>query len=76
MLQLKEEIKLRVKEDQELQLKIAKAFLKKNIVTVQRWLKSNSQMLTLQITQDIIRKHLGLTKDVELIEPITESIRA
>lgn len=77
MLQLKEEFKQRIKDDQELQLKIAKAFAKKNIVTVQRWVRANSRVLTLPTTLDIIRKHESLTKDVELTEEVdSQPVRA
>ena len=65
---LKPDIKKSINYDQELQLKIAKALHKRNIVTVQRWVKSDHPYLTLEPVQDIIRKHLKLSEDTVLID--------
>ncbi len=65
---LKGEYRQRIKEDQALQLKIAQAFSKKNIVTVQRWNAKQSPILTSKTVLDILREHIGLTEDVELTE--------
>lgn len=72
-IKLKTEVKQWIKEDQELQLLIAKAFYKKNIVTVQRWLQSDREILAGNIVLDIIRKYKGLKKDVELTESTQEA---
>lgn len=69
---LKAEVKQWIKDDQELQLKIAKAFFKKNIVTVRRWLKSDNKILTIQMVLDIIREHKGLNKKEELTEVVSD----
>jgi hypothetical protein len=65
---LKTQFKQRIKEDQELQLKIAKLLGKRNIVTVQRWIGDDNPLLTIPGVLDIIREHIGLEKDVELTE--------
>lgn len=65
-LQLKPEVKSMIQSDQELQLKIAKKFHKRNIVTVQRWVKGNHPLLTEKETLDIIRDHCNLSQEVEL----------
>lgn len=63
---LKPEAKQWIKEDQELQLLIAKLFDKRNIITVQRWLANDNPVLTLPGVLDIIRKHKGISEEVEL----------
>jgi hypothetical protein len=71
-IKLKTEVKQWIKDDQELQLKIAKAFFKKNIVTVQRWLRSDNQMLTTSMVLEIIREHKGMNKKEELTEVVSD----
>jgi hypothetical protein len=69
---LKSEVKQWIKDDQELQLKIAKVFSKKNIVTVQRWLKSDNVILTHPMVLEIIREHKNLKKKEELTEVVSD----
>jgi len=67
---LKQPVKQRIKEDQELQLLIAKLFQKRNIVTIQRWVANDNPVLTLPGVLEIIRGHDGLPEDVVLVEPM------
>lgn len=70
---LKSQYKQRIKEDQALQLKIAQAFHKRNIITVQRWVAKDSWELTTVTVLNIIREHEGLRKNIELTEPVEEA---
>lgn len=65
---LKTDVKQVIKGDQELQLKIAKLFQKKNIVTIQRWVRDDNPILTLPGVLDVISEHAGYSKGASLTE--------
>jgi hypothetical protein len=72
---LKPEYLQRIKEDQELQAKIAKLFNRRNIITVQRWVDAKNPILTIPAVLRTIREHLLLSQTVDLLEK-PERVRA
>lgn len=71
---LRLEIKERIKADKELQFKIAQVNKGKNggslsYRTLENWLRTDSEKLTLAKTLKVIREHLRLTDPEILTEP-------
>jgi hypothetical protein len=59
------ELKARIRKDDELKLKLAKANAVK-VDTVNRWLREDDVILTTATNLEIIRAHFGLTKKTRL----------
>lgn len=69
-----------IKEDKELQCKIAMASKGKNgntvaFRTIERWLKEDSEKLTTATTLKVIREHMSLSADENLTEPVTADMQ-
>lgn len=64
---LKNEIKVRVRKDDELKLKLAKANDVK-VDTVSRWLREDDQILTTATNLGIIKSHFSPLEDDEMLE--------
>lgn len=60
-------IKQQIKSDELLIALIAKG-TDKRISTVERWIKEDHIMLTTSVVLDLIRKHLSLAKNTELLQ--------
>lgn len=61
------ELNTRVRKDDELKLKLAKANDKK-VDTVNRWLRENDVILTTATNLDIIRDHFKLPKSYKMVQ--------
>jgi hypothetical protein len=61
------ELKARVRKDDELKLKLAKANEKK-VDTVNRWLREDDVILTTATNLDIIRDHFKLPKSYKMVQ--------
>ncbi len=61
------ELNTRVRKDDELKLKLAKANEKK-VDTVNRWLRENDVILTTATNLDIIRDHFKLPKSYKMVQ--------
>ena len=68
---LDSELKAKVRKDDELLLKIAKANQVK-VDTVKRWLREDEVMLTTATNLDIIRSHFKLPARQVMTEPATK----
>jgi hypothetical protein len=61
------ELNARVRRDDDLKLKLAKANDKK-VDTVNRWLRENDVILTTATNLDIIRDHFKLAKSYKMVQ--------
>ena len=61
------ELKGRVRKDDELKLKLAKANTVK-VDTINKWLRENDVKLTLATNLDIIREHFKLGKSFKMLQ--------
>lgn len=61
------ELNAKVRKDDELKLKLAKANDKK-VDTVNRWLRENDVILTTATNLDIIRDHFKLPKSYKMVQ--------
>lgn len=61
------ELKVRIRKDDELKLKLAKANIVK-VDTVNKWLREDNVLLTTATNLDIIRDHFKLAKSYKMVQ--------